>query len=191
MKYFIVKHTRQLSRCAVAWLTLLLVGSAFADNSKISPDLLPLLTNPSNSVNVIVQYNSSLTSGGIIGGIINLLGDAVNATFSLIPADSATMTAANVLTLSNQASVSYISLDRPLNATLDYSAAAVNAPFAWNSGLDGTGVGIAIIDSGVYSHPDLNASNSKQSRVVYRKAFIGGVTQVDDFGHGTHVAGIA
>src|SRR5713226_5531554 len=31
---FIVKHTRQLSRCAVAWLTLLLVGSAFADNSK-------------------------------------------------------------------------------------------------------------------------------------------------------------
>jgi len=185
-----VKHTRQLSRCAVAWLTLLLVGSAFADNSKISPDLLPLLTNPSNSVNVIVQYNSSLTSGGIIGGIINLLGDAVNATFSLIPADSATMTAANVLTLSNQASVSYISLDRPLNATLDYSAAAVNAPFAWNSGLDGTGVGIAIIDSGVYSHPDLTAANSSKSRVVYRQNFIGGVRD-DDYGHGTHVAGIA
>src|SRR6266849_4986413 len=190
MKSFIVKPNRQLSRCAVVWLTLLLVGSAFADNSKISPDLLPLLTNPSNSVNVIVQYNSSLTSGGIIGGIINLLGDAVNATFSLIPADSATMTAANVLTLSNQASVSYISLDRPLNATLDYSAAAVNAPFAWNSGLDGTGVGIAIIDSGVYSHPDLTAANSSKSRVVYRQNFIGGV-QYDDYGHGTHVAGIA
>src|SRR5712691_7431246 len=86
MKCFIVKHTGQLARCAVAWLTLLLVGSAFADNSKISPDLLTLLTNPSNSVNVIVQYNSSLTSRGIIGGIINLLGDVVNATFSLIPA---------------------------------------------------------------------------------------------------------
>ena len=75
-KSFIVKPTRQLSRCAVVWLTLLLVGSAFADNSKISPDLRSLLTNPSNSVNVIVQYNSSLTSGGIIGGIINLLREA-------------------------------------------------------------------------------------------------------------------
>ena len=32
-------------------------GQAFADNSKISPDLQPLLANPSNKINVIVQYN--------------------------------------------------------------------------------------------------------------------------------------
>ena len=32
--------------------------------------------------------------------------------------------------------------------------------------------------------------NSSRSRVVYRQSFIGG-RQFDDFGHGTHVAGIA
>src|SRR6266550_3476817 len=80
------------------------------------------------------------------------------------------------------ADTSKISPDRPLRATLDYTAAAVNAPLAWSSGLDGAGVGIAIIDSGIYSHPDLTGANGG-SRVVYRQSLIGGV-QYDDFGHG-------
>jgi serine protease AprX len=50
-------------------------------------------------------------------------------------------------------------------------------------------VGIAVIDSGIYSHPDLR-NMWGQSRVVYRKSFINGGVQYDDFGHGTHVAGI-
>ena len=65
----------------------------------------------------------------------------------------------------------------------------MSAPTAWNFGLEGDGVGIAIIDSGIFNHPDLNAANSSKSRVVYRQSFIGGELN-DDFGHGTHVAGI-
>jgi serine protease AprX len=99
-----------------------------------------------------------------------------------------TIPAGDVTALSNQRNVSYISLDRQLLGTLDYSAAAVGAPMAWSSGWDGTGIGVAVIDSGIYSHPDL-VSTQGQSRVVYRQSFIGGV-QYDDFGHGTHVAGI-
>ena len=38
-------------------------AAALADNSKISPDLLPLLANPANKVNVIVQYNAPPCSG--------------------------------------------------------------------------------------------------------------------------------
>src|SRR5271165_5843376 len=141
-------------------LFLCLMGSvALADNSKISPDLQPLLANPSNSINVIVQYNTPPQSAG------------------------------DVIAVSNQPNVAYISLDRPLGGLLDYSAGAVNASTAWSSGLDGSGIGIAVIDSGIYSHPDLNALNSNQSRVVYSQSFIGG-TLADDFGHGTHVAGI-
>jgi serine protease AprX len=74
-------------------------------------------------------------------------------------------------------------------ASLDYSTVAVNAPTAWNAGLDGTGVGVAVIDSGIYPHPDLNTAGSTRSRVLYHQSFVGGV-QFDDFGHGTHVAGI-
>ena len=108
----------------------------------------------------------------------------LNTVFSLIPAVSATLHGSDILAVSNQSNVAYISLDRAVAGTLDYTAAAVNASYAWNTGLDGKGVGIAIIDSGVYPHTDL------QSRIVYRQSFVGGV-QPDDFGHGTHVAGIA
>ena len=122
---------------------LLIAGRAFADNSKISPDLQPLLSNPSNKINVIVQYNTPPQSsggllGGLLGGVVNLLNGVLNTVFSLIPAVSATLHPADVIAVSNQSNVAYISLDRPLGASLDYTAAAVGAPSAWNSGLEGT-----------------------------------------------------
>jgi len=174
-------------------LALALANTAFAENSKISPDLLQLLGNPSSKVNVIVQYKSlpQGCSGQSAGTscVVNLLGGVVSQVFTLINSVAGTMLAGDVTGLSNQPNVSYISLDRSLGAALDYSTAGVNAPVAWSSGWDGTGVGIAVIDSGIYSHPDLGTANGRQSRIVYRKSFIGGV-QNDDFGHGTHVAGI-
>src|SRR5205807_1867544 len=134
---------------------LIAAGTAFADTSKISPDLLPLLATPSNKVNVIIQYNAPPTcGGGLLGGVLctatNILGGVVNGVvntiFTLLNAVAATVNAGDIITISNQSNVSYISVDRPLHATLDYTAAAVNAQLAWSAGLDGTGVGIAIID---------------------------------------------
>jgi serine protease AprX len=184
------------TRCISLWLVLILANTAFADNTKISPDLQLLLANPSNEINVIVQYNSppqTCSGGGLVAAAVcttvNLPGGVVNVVFTLINAVAGTMAAGNVVALSNQPNVTYISPNRSVGATLDYSAGAVNAPIAWNSGWDGTGVGVAVIDSGIYSHPDLLSTWNGQSRVVYRKSFIGGV-QADDFGHGTHVAGI-
>src|SRR6266567_1009845 len=172
------------------------IGSAFADNSKISPDLLPLLSNPSNTVNVIVQYSSPpqtctiniLGLGGVVCTVVNLLGGVVKVVFTLINAVAGILHPGDIINLSNQSNVTYISLDRTVTGMLDYTTTAVNAPAAWSAGLNGSGIGIAIIDSGIYSHPDLKNS-SGQSRVVYRQSFIGGV-QYDDYGHGTHVAGI-
>jgi serine protease AprX len=187
---------KSVTRCCNAlWIALILASTAFANNVKISPDLQPLLANSSNKVNVIVQYGSSLPlcSSGVVGGLgcvpVNLLGGVVNVVYTLINAVAGTITAGNVVALSNQPNVSYISLDRSLGATLDYSAEGVYAPVAWSSGWDGTGVGVAVIDSGIYSHPDLLSRATGKSRVLYRKSFIGGV-QSDDYGHGTHVAGI-
>jgi serine protease AprX len=187
---------RVVARSTAVWSLLGLASAAFADNSKVSPDLLPLLANPSNNVNVIVQYDSGISlcaAGGLAGGMLcttaDLIGGVVNTVFTLINAVAGTMPAGDVTALSNQPGVSYISVDRALGATLDYSAAGVNAPVAWSAGWDGKGVGVAVIDSGIYPHPDLLSSGTGQSRVVYRQSFIGGV-QPDDFGHGTHVAGI-
>jgi serine protease AprX len=190
---FLGKRWNVALRYIACGLVLALANTAFAENSKISPDLLQLLGNPSSKVNVIVQYKS-LPQGcsgenGLLPCAVNLLGGVVSQVFTLINSVAGTMLAGDVTALSNQPNVSYISLDRSLAATLDYSSAAVNAPVAWSSGWEGTGVGIAVIDSGIYSHPDLGTAHGGQSRIVYRKSFIGGV-QNDDFGHGTHVAGI-
>ena len=58
-------------------------------------------------------------------------------------------------------------------------------------GYDGTGVGVAVIDSGVTPwHDDLADAGGGQ-RVVRFVDFVGGSqTPRDDYGHGTHVAGI-
>jgi len=53
-----------------------------------------------------------------------------------------------------------------------------------------TGIGVAVIDSGIAAHPDLNNA-SGTSRVVYSQSFVSGNTSaVDQYGHGTHVAGL-
>src|SRR5262245_19481755 len=135
---------RPLARFAAAWLCLTATVSA-ADYSKISSDLRPLLANCSNKIEVIVQYNSppqSCVSTGLLGGLtcsaVNLLGGVVKVVFSLVNAVSATLLPGDILSLSDQSNVTYISLDRPLQGALDYTAAGVNPPYAWSSGWDGT-----------------------------------------------------
>src|SRR5262249_27174248 len=58
----------------------------------------------------------------------------------------------------------------------------------WQLGYDGTGIGVAVIDSGIFDIPDLDNA-SKKSRIVYSQDFVG-KPAIDQYGHGTHVAGI-
>src|SRR5581483_11405941 len=56
--------------------------------------------------------------------------------------------------------------------------------------MDGTSVGVAVIDSGITDHPDLHKA-SGASRVVYSESFVAAdITTADAYGHGTHVAGL-
>ena len=85
--------------------------------------------------------------------------------------------------------VTYISPNRAVSGSLDVTTQTVGANAAWQSGWTGAGVGVAVIDSGIFAHDDL-MSSSGQSRIVYSQSFVTGLTGTDLYGHGTHVAGI-
>ncbi|MFE7125167.1 S8 family peptidase [Streptomyces sp. NPDC057617] len=79
--------------------------------------------------------------------------------------------------------VEKIWLDGKVEAALDRSTAQIGAPGARAAGYDGTGVKVAVLDTGVDgTHPDL------KGRIDAAKNFSAAADTVDRVGHGTHVA---
>jgi len=74
-------------------------------------------------------------------------------------------------------------LDGKVRAHLAESTAQIGAPAAWAAGYDGSGVKVAVLDTGVdQAHPDL------AGRVSLAVSFVPGEGTADVNGHGTHVA---
>ncbi|SES21985.1 S8 family serine peptidase [Lentzea albida] len=111
--------------------------------------------------------------------------------FSRIGVDAVTVTAETApdvwKSLANaRTAKTTIWLDAVRKAALDRSTAQIGAPQAWQAGFDGTGVKIAVLDTGVdNTHPDL------ATQEIAEKNFTDSPDNVDRVGHGTHVASIA
>ncbi|MFC6157910.1 S8 family peptidase [Kribbella jiaozuonensis] len=80
--------------------------------------------------------------------------------------------------------ITKIWLDGKVRPVLDKSVPQIGAPDAWKAGYEGTGVEVAVLDTGVdATHPDLTG------KVKESVDFSGSPSgTVDQFGHGTHVA---
>ena len=148
----------------VLLLATLPLASAASTNAGINPKLSPDLQKANAStIQVVVQYNSAPSLLDL--KLLSTLGSILNS-LPLVNGLVADLPLANILALSNQSNVKYISLDRPLTPTLSNAAPAVNAFAAWQSGYTGAGVGVALVDSGVSDHPDLHGGLLGLSRVV-------------------------
>src|SRR5437660_3010881 len=198
----ILKTTTWGARLALlALIVLLAAGTSLADGKKhrLSKDLDAVKGGHNGTtVDVIIQFNQTPTDAHHQkmqkkGGILKTKLDVIKAAHYSVPTGS-------LEDLDKDPDVAYISPNRSLSgtatSTLDYTPESVNAPTAWKEwGLDGTGIGVAVIDSGVTAVGDLYwwipSNQTYGSRVVYSQNFVPGTTDTSDqYGHGTHVAGI-
>src|SRR6266568_3293045 len=152
-------------------LTVLLIGaqSLFGASSKLSRELQNL---PSNvTMDVIVQFTKP-PSKAMLNSVNN--GSILKRQLPLIHGGLFTLPAAAILALNTNANVKYVTPDRKVKGHLEFAEPATNANIALQYGYDGTGVGVATIDSGVMStHPDLQrAGGGNTSRVVYSESFV-------------------
>src|SRR6266849_661971 len=188
----VLKTTTWGRRIALlALITLLAAGLSLADGKhKLSKDLDALKGGHNGAtVDVIIQFNQTPTDAHhqkvqSKGGVLKTKLDFIKGAHYSVPVES-------LDALADDPDVAYISPDRRLSGALDQTAAAVNAKVAWQSGWDGTGIGVAVIDSGITGHSDLYGTGGSggKLRIIYSQDFVGGGTY-DYYGHGEHVAGI-
>jgi len=175
------KHMKPIFRSILLAATAMLAFAA----PKVSRDM-PTYTS-SGMVDVIIQFNQAPTKQEL-----KLLGPygQVKKQFTSVNAIHMAVPVSQISTIAGYPWVAYVTPNRPTTSSLDIVTKTVNAPMAWATGLDGSGIGVAIIDSGVASKLDLMTSNGAASRIVYSQSFVAGLDASDQYGHGTHVAGI-
>src|SRR6266571_4800081 len=191
-----------VSRLILLTLIFLMApGLTFADGKKhkLSKDLDELRSGSHGAtVDVITQFNQVPTDAH--HGKVQAKGGVLKTKLDLIKGAHYSVPVQSLPALADDPDVAYISPNRPLSgtstSTLDFTPEAVNAPVAWQQwSLDGTSIGVAVIDSGVTAVSDLYwwipSNQTYGSRVVYSQNFVPGTTDTSDqYGHGTHVAGI-
>ena len=128
-----------------------------------------------------VDVETSLGSIDAVADTVDL--DRAGALWAALTADSAR---SETSTPSLGRRIDRISLDQPISVALDESVPQIGAPDAWAAGFDGTGIDVAVLDTGIdLAHPDV------ADKVIASRSFVEGQTVDDRHGHGTHVASIA
>jgi len=170
---------------AISFMSVLLLGSlVWGNDHKLSPDLKG--RNSAGALDVIVQFK--VTPAQKHRDRIAAHGGLVKQHLNTVKGLLVSLPASRLQLLSNDPDVAYVSPDRPVTRQMNNAAVGVLANYAWSLGLDGTGVGVAVIDSGVHGVDDLKDAQG-HNRIVYNFDSLGGGAD-DQYGHGTHVAGI-
>jgi serine protease AprX len=143
------------------------------------------------TVRVIIQTTGDPDTTGVTDQVKKNQGKVLGR-FRSFPGLVVEMPITAVENASSHSAVAHVSLDANLSTfgllNLNPSAVDVNrlvtgAPQTWGQyGVDGTGIGVAVIDSGVTESADVATKIDVD--------FTGSKDPTDAYGHGTHVAGI-
>jgi serine protease AprX len=140
---------------------------------------------------VIVSLNED-SSSSVLSLPVALLGGSVLKTLPLVNAQVIDLPNAALALLAQHSSVKRISMDRRIVGAMERTGATTGAAaLRADLGYDGSGIGIAVIDSGLTTwHDDLAGAGGGQRVDHFVDLVNGWQTPYDDYGHGTHVAGI-
>ena len=163
------------------------VGAAPAGSQKLGPLAKERAARGVGESRVIVRIANRDAARSAILAVGGKLGRSLPGNSSQV----AIVPNAALAQLAENVAIERISLDRLAVGTTERTGATVGTTeIREQLGLDGAGIGVAVVDSGIAYHDDL-ADASGPQRVDRFVDFVGsGHTPYDDYGHGTHVAGI-
>jgi serine protease AprX len=169
-------------------LVSLISSSSWGQAPKTDAFLQAKLTQSSGWASVIVRSPQGVSTTE--EAQLKALGADIYRHLPLVHSVALRIPARRLTALSALAFVERLSSDLTVKKTDEFTVGHSGANVAWSYGFKGTGVGVAVLDSGVAPfHPDLLDSSYK-SRIVSSPDFAGEDKFGDPCGHGSHVAGI-
>ena len=183
------------ARFTALLLLAVVVGIARPARAQITPKLDPLLQVRASSflgsTKVVVRAADGVSLSQL-SFVVQLAGGSVGRLLPIVGGLAATVPNVSLNGLGASSLVAHVSMDRVLAGSMERTGATVGATAVRQElGYDGSGVGVAVIDSGITAwHDDLTDAGGAQ-RVARFVDFVNGrMSPYDDYGHGTHVAGI-
>ncbi len=153
---------------------------------------------------VVITLDGSRTAAAVLAAVGTLGGGTLG--FSKLPLVAARLTSTQIALVRNLAGVKALYLDRPLELMLAQSRATILADQVHGLGVTGSGVGVAVLDTGVdgthagLSYPGKTVQNVKVLAApdeLFGTDLVGSDLLLENLpdtdtttGHGTHVAGI-
>ena len=191
-------RARQLSRLRLSLLATLFVVAALTPASitvdaapegsrKLAPVAKQRAARAEGESTVIVRIADRNAARSAILAVGGKLGRSLPGISSQV----ATVPDAALAQLAESDAIEWISIDRIAVGATERTGATVGATqIRQQLGLDGAGIGVAVIDSGIAYHDDLADAAGPQRVDRFVDFVANGATPYDDYGHGTHIAGI-
>ena len=162
------------------------------DDALFSPRLLNLLEQFGSGEPVPVIVTTAKIADAADEEEARGAGATVHRRFTHLDGYAAWIPAGSLRRLAQGRNVRHISYDLSVRPSNDLNFVTVGADLAATtllgedgSSLDGSGVTVAVVDSGIADHPDIGSRLVTEAEIVlHEKGF------ADYYGHGTHVAGI-